>query len=353
MALQESIYPDTTLSDFTSVLLRENNKNQNKQFIGDRSVNTSPNYDNSPANRNLSSVLSQIQDDGPAYGDLRQRSNSGNCITEENEKSGVASGEPQAGGSYDDVLSVSSSGLQKEQDRATNSDSSKKKTSPGILLQLLLLIVTALLAMTIFRFDVRTDNLEKMLNIFDEKIQGSMVFQSEYVSTDITETNEALRSLQDELQLIKNDYSALDKKYVTMTDESKPETKGVASIQDNVSVMKYEILSLKSELQAVKNKLKMSKKDKRSTAAVISGSGLTVSLASLTNKDKVEKIAEQLNADGWLPSIKQAVVKGERVYRLSVSGFSDRKEAELFIVKAGKKYGMKDGLIRKTQDLLM
>jgi hypothetical protein len=347
MALQEAIHSDTTLSDFSAVLLRK--KKQSMRSLGEQPVNISPDDNGSPVNRNLSSVLSQIQDDGPAYTDSKKQRGSGNWVTEENEKSGVTAGKSQAGRLYDDdMLSTSSTRLQQEPCTTEKPDCLKVKASPGILLQLLLLIcVAALLSITLFKFDVRADNLEKTLNIFDEKIKQSEALKSKYLPTDVTEVNEALQSLQQELQLIKSDYSLMDEKYVSMiTDKPVTQAKNVTSIQDNVSVLKYEMLSLKSELQAVKDKLKIT--NKNATGTVVASSGLTVILASLTNKNKAEEIVEQLYADGLLPSIKQAVVKGKLVYRLTVSGFLNRDEAEIFIRKAGKKYGMKDGLIRKS-----
>jgi len=161
-----------------------------------------------------------------------------------------------------------------------------------------------------------------------------------------TKISEKLQSLQNELQTIKTDYLVLDKKYVSLVQNKTTETiNETASIKDDVSVFKYEILSLKSELQAVKNKLKI---NKSLPVQAATDSGLTVMLASLTNKVRAEKIVQQLYAEGLKPSLKPAIVKGEKVYRLSVSGFYNRDEAELFIRKADKKYGMKNSRIRKS-----
>ena len=312
---------------------------------------TADNY-NSIANHNLSSVLSQIQDNGPAYVDsMNQRNN--DRASNNNRAYNTDSGKQQADDLYEDTVSISSGSAAKEtpaQSAATAS--TKREISPGIWLQLLLLLISAaLLASTLFRLDAQTNTIESSLSVYDEKIdekiQESVELQRES-STDGTSTiKAALQSLQKELQLIKTDYSTLDKKYVEMAqNKAALETKN-ATAQDDVSTFKYEILSLKSELQTVKDKLKLTGTTKQLPVALPVNNGLTVALASLTNKEKAEKIVQQLYAEGLQPSIKQAVVNGARVYRLSVSGFYDRSAAESFIRQADKKYGMKDSRIRK------
>jgi cell division septation protein DedD len=260
----------------------------------------------------------------------------------------------------DDTVSISSNSLrgepqsQTENSPATNSATTKKEVSPGVWLQLILLLISAaLLVSTLFRLDAQANDVENSLSVYDEKIdekiQESVDFQKQNTSDGTTKINATLHSLQEELQTIKTDYSALDKKYVAMVqNQASEKTQDSASILDDVSVFKYEILSLKSELQAVKSKLQITKPDKSQATKTAAGNGLTITLASLTNRIKAEKIVQQLHEEGLLPTIEQAIVKGERVYRLSVSGFVNRDEAESFILKADKKYGMKNSRIRKS-----
>jgi len=316
-------------------------------------MNITANDYNSIANHNLSSVLSQIQDNGPAYaGSTNQRTHE--RPVKENMAYNAGAGKQQRNELYDDTVSISSGstpeGARRQSDVSVNP---KKEISPGVWLQLLLLLISAaLLASTLFRLDAQTNTIENSLSVYDEKIdekiQESVDLQRENTTDGTTGIKVALQSLQKELQLIKTDYSALDKKYVEMAqNKAALETKN-ATAQEYVSTFKYEILSLKSELQTVKDKLKLTGTTKQLPAALPVNNGLTVALASLTNREKAEKIVQQLYAEGLQPSIKQAVVNGERVYRLSVSGFYDRSEAESFIRKADKKYGMKDSRIRKS-----
>ncbi len=315
-------------------------------------MNTSANNYNAIANHNLSSVLSQIQDNGPAYADSSRELHR-NQVSQKSMNRDTATNKPSADELCDDTVSLSSGSEARAQNPAANLSSAKKEITPGVWLQLLLLLISAaLLASTLFRLDAQTNTIENSLSVYDEKIdekvQESVELQRENSTDGTTGIKAALQSLQKELQLIKTDYSALDKKYVEMAQNKAIVKKRNTVAQDDASTFKYKILSLKSELQTVKNKLKLSGAVKGSLAKTPASSGLTVALASLTNKDRAEKIVQQLYAEGLQPSIKQAIVNGARVYRLSVSGFYNRDEAESFIRKADKKYGMKDSRIRKS-----
>ncbi len=316
-------------------------------------MNMTANNYNSIANHHLSSVLSQIQDNGPA------QTNSGrqkyrDQVPQETKSRNTASARQNGDELYDDTVSISSgSGEGKTQYQAESLSSSKKEISPGVWLQLLLLLISAaLLASTLFRLDAQTNTIENSLSVYDEtideKIQESVDLQRGNSTDGTSKIKAALQSLQKELQLIKTDYSTLDKKYVEMAqNKASLETQNMTA-QEDVSTFKYEILSLKSELQTVKDKLNLTGTEKRFAAETPVNNGLTVALASLTNKNRAEKIVQQLYAEGLVPSIKQAIVNGKRVYRLSVSGFYNMDEAESFIRKADKKYGMKDSRIRKS-----
>lgn len=311
---------------------------------------------NAIANHNLSSVLSQIQDNGPAYAESARQKNSRNSSRKGSANYNSASSKQADDELYgDDTISISSNGAQeKSQHRPANSAQTKKEISPAIWLQLLLLLISAaLLASTLFKLDAQSNDIENSLSVYDEtideKIQESVDLKKSKSPDGTTKIKETLLALQNELQTMKADYSALDKKYVTLAqNKASTKTMNSTSLQDDVSVFKNDILSLKSELQTVKNKLKTINPEKNSAAKKMVGNGLTVTLASLTNKNKAEKIVEQLYAEGLLPNIQQAIVRGERVYRLSVSGFLNRDEAESFIRKADEKYGMKDSRIRKS-----
>jgi len=306
-------------------------------------MNTTADNYSAISNHNLSSVLSQIQDNGPAYAESMARQNTRNTPPQSR-----ASNKADNDLYGDDTISLSSSGPQeKQQYNSTSAVTAKKEISPGVWLQLLLLLISAaLLASTLFKLDAQSNDIENSLNVYDEnideKIQESVDQLKMKSSSGSTEIHATLQSLQDELKLIKTDYSALDKKYVALAENIAAEDgRLTASLQE-------EILSLKTELQVVKNTLKTVDSKSTSMPENTASNGLIVTLASLSNKSKAEKIVQQLYAEGLVPSMKPAIVRGERVYRLSVSGFFNRDEAESFIRKADKKYGMKNSRIRKS-----
>lgn len=341
MALQESIYSDTTLSDFSAVLSRASEKNQNSQFKGDGSVNTSPNDCATPMNHNLSSLLSQIQDDGPAYRDSVNRKQSKENSVREKHESRLNNA---------DVSPVFSSQL--KQSRKTHAAVLDNKTNNSIwVLFFLVSCFIALLAFTLFRLDIRTIKLEESFSSYGASMQENMLAQTQQKATlaNITNTNETLQSIKKELKLIKTDYSVLDDKYnefVAKREQST--TDNTKYIQKNVTALNKELVTLKGDLLTIKNNFIKTDKKTTKVKRAATNRGLVVSLASLSNKIKAEEILEQLYEAGYIPLIQQAVVNGKRVYRLSVSGFSNSKEAELFIRKAGKQYGMKDGFLRKS-----
>lgn len=348
MASQASINSHTTLSDFSTALLRANNKDHNSQFKGDKSVNILFNDYASPANSNLSSLLSQIQDDGPAYTDSVRQDSFFNRTKSNDHK---VSGKPRSK-KLDGDNAFPGSSAELPQDRAQSTDIAETKTSVGAwILFLLMLTVGILSVLTLFKLDLRTSELEETINSYDGSLQDSIVSQtqSKDLSLSITNTNEKLQSIQQDLQHIKNDYKVLDEKYTgSMVNRVSPQADEVVIIEDSVDVLRHEILALKSELQTVKNKLITINKNRKLSDKTVLSSGLTVNLASLTNKDKAEKVVEQLQDTGLFPFIQPLVVKGRQIYRLSVNGFSSREEAELFIQRAGEQYGLKDGWISQS-----
>jgi len=317
-------------------------------------MNTTANNYNSSLNHNLSSILSQIQDNGPAYEEsIKQRDPRDSLLQQNTRRDGVDTRQKSNELCDDDTLSISSDGMQEQsQHRTKNSVLTKKDISPGVWLQLLLLLISAaLLASTLFRLDAQTNDIENSLSVYDEnideKVQESVDLQKKHLSYGATKINAALQSLQKELKLIKTDYSALNKKYVAIAQSKATAETQNAAAPDDVSAFKHEILSLKTELQTVKEKLKLSSAGQLSAENTVH-KGVIVNLASLSNRVKADKIVQQLQAEGLIPKIEQAFVNGERVYRLSVSGFVNRDEAESFIRKAGENFGMYDSLIRKS-----
>jgi hypothetical protein len=360
MISQQATYADSTLSDFSTALLRVKNNDQNSAFAAERSVHALSNGSTPAPNRNLSSVLSQIQDDGPAYNGPAYNSSSytgsakrGAAVGRKtNNKSDSDSIGQQGKVNNNAIHRYSSAELLQQAMMATDETdlNAKNRSWPQWLL---MLSVSAVTALSLFMLYTKTIDMEATLNLYDARINGDMGANANEQSPNIMTINETLQSVQQELQFIKTDYSASDARYLaTITDKISPQIDEAVSIKDNVNALKDEMLILRSELQAVSNKFKAKSKDNnkgnRAGNKTVASNGWVINLASLSNKIMAEKSVKQLVAAGLSPSIQEAVVNGQHVYRLSVGGFTNRNEAELFVREAGNKYGMKNGWIRKS-----
>ena len=346
MTSLQSTYTDSMLSDFSSALLNVAAKDQD---TGDTIVNISSRKYGSADNGNLSSVLSQIQDDGPAYNESIKRDNLSSRSMNTDHNASVASVNQQDQRHNPDAVPEEMSAFfSAKQRRTTNANNFKN----WIQLSLIMLISIAVIY-TLFKLDSRTSDLEQALNVYDTDLQESIESQDESILPEINKINDVIKSVQKEMQIIKTDYSALDKKYetaieVAIEDAMLDTTASIIGENINVIDLENENLLLKEELETLKNKLSALNENRSPATKTTTNNTLTVNLASLTNEAKAEKLVEKLSAAGLIPSIQKAVVNDQHVYRISVSGFADLAAAKLFIRTADKQYGMKDSWIRKS-----
>ena len=206
MALQQSTYRDSMLSDFSSTLLNVAAKGQD---TGDTMVNISSSKYGSADNGNLSSSLSQIQDDGPAYNESIKRDKLFNRGMNTDPNASVASINQQEKRLNPEAISEQrETFFSAKKRRITNANN----YSTWIQLSLIILISIAVIY-AVINFEARTSNLEKVLHGYDPELQESIEAQSESLLPEITKINAAIKSVQQGLQIIKTDYSTLDKKY--------------------------------------------------------------------------------------------------------------------------------------------
>lgn len=334
-----SRYNNATLSDFSTTLLNFSTEDE------DAIVNISSRNHTPRDNCNLSSVLSQIQDDGPAYDKTSQRGNlfSRNTNSDDKSRAGLDNKQGKNINNNASAESLASSLSKPGLTRASNNS--------AWFQMFLILLISVAAALTLFNINLRTSDLESALSGYDTDLQNGNVSKSKNLLPEINKINEVLKSVQQGMQLIKTDHSVLDKKYnATIENNISMKTGEVVSIKDNVNVLESEILALKEELYTVKGRLEIEELNKnikpKKKASV--KKGVTVNLASLTNEAKAEALVKDIYATGLLPAIQKAVVRDMQVFRISVSGFSGVEEAEMFIRNAGEQYGLKDGRIRKS-----
>lgn len=340
MNTQETLNTDPMMSDFYKALMRDKNKNHDS--------GVSYNSDIASGNRNLSSLLSSIQDDGPAYSEKSNKDNRIQMRTNDSSDVQRRGRQQESTIANDDQYHPSASFRESELTGATMLLENKKS---GTWIQLLLvLLVTAVIGLSLYWNDLRTQQLEESLNMFDvrsQEIKASS--QSNHLSPQIMDITETLQSVKNEIQVIKTDYVASDNQVeAIIASKLSPQMNDAALMKENVGALKSEIMALRSELQAVKSRLNVIKKDKSFAKKLVVANGWMVNLASLTNKQKIEKVADQLRTVGLTPEIQEAVIKGQHVYRLSVGGFVSRNEAETFVRKASDQFGMKGGWVRRS-----
>ena len=312
-------------------------------------------------NKNISNVLTQIQDEGPAYADRHTASQRPDKLSnlradESNKTSGKA--ESEVLNKHDKKPDLSAVLMKKSDRNSTEVGLNKNKTT---WVQLsLFLFVSLVITFFLFRLDARTDQLEVSLNSLDDDVFDSIDSYDNEISPEFRRIKKTLKAVKQELELIKGNTVAetkFDKSVVSKSLVN--EQFQQPSIYDNIDIMEDEILALKNELKIAKDKLKvisankagyqnLTVDEKVTATTAISTTGWVANLASFTNKNKADKALEPLYAAGLLPLIQEANVNGRRIYRLIIDGFSSQADAKLFVRRADDEFGLPGGWIRKS-----
>jgi hypothetical protein len=297
-------------------------------------------------NKNISSMLSQIQDEGPAYADSQVDS-------QRSAKSNESPGYQQ-----NDVLNNEKKqpdlSAQFMRNRNTQAATGLNKNKTTWIQVSLISFVALALTFFLFRLDARTDQLEVSLNSHDDVLDSIDSYTSE-LSPGFRSIKKTLKAVKQELELIKGSTVSETKVENTVVSEQLQPP----SISDNIGIMDDEILALKNELKIAKDKLKAISSDKgragnpvvdekASVASAIATTGWVVNLASFTDINKTEKALEPLYAAGLSPLIQEANVNGQRIYRLIIDGFASHADAKLFVRRADDEFGLHGGWIRKS-----
>jgi hypothetical protein len=320
-------------------------------------------------NKNISSMLSQIQDEGPAYADSQVDSKrSDDLIDLRSAKSNETPGYQQ-----NDVLNNEkkqpdlSAQFMRNRNIQAATGLNKNKTSwintTWLQVSLVSFVVLAL-TFFLFRLDARTDQLEVSLNSHDDVLDSIDSYTSE-LSPEFRSIKKTLKAVKQELELIKGSTVSETKvDDAAVSESSVSQQFQQPSISDNIGIMDDEILALKNELKIANDKLKAISSDKgragnpvvdekasvvpANATTAISTTGWVVNLASFTDINKTEKALEPLYAAGLSPLIQEANVNGQRIYRLIIDGFASQADAKLFVRRADDEFGLHGGWIRKS-----
>lgn len=244
--------------------------------------------------------------------------------------------------------------------------------------QLLLLIAISFfvsMAFVIFELHSQTDEMRDSINQYEDDIKEIKQSdqQSSEMSMQLASLTEKLTELKQELLTVKAEYTtfnnihAQEKQIETSKEKPVVESVNQDNVKQEVSVIqdsntqivretKLPMLTVGKVTADTSNKVKVNiNVDKKPDAVVIkdtvdtiTSDGWIVNLASLSSQSRAKKASEALRQSGLLPRIEEAVVDGNKVYRLSVSGFATRKDAMAFVVEAGEKYGWHGGWVRHS-----
>lgn len=365
---------NANISDFSAILQKQK-KTNTKSLSGGKAVIAAPESYISATNRNLSSVLLEIQDDGPACKVAGKQAGVHDFSTKHdiNETSRQQHSSEDA----DDVVSLSTSSFRQQEKHKFFLQS--KENMGSWLHLLLLMIIVALLAFSLFRFETGSVTSEKTLLSNEDEFQHSVVSVSKISVTEADIINEKLAPLQINLQLIKKIEPVLTVEKLPLEENKLSEKinqEAVAQADD--SIINDQSVSLLTELKPIKIEHKSSSQyidsdhdlvvtqelslkqinlkqpaEKATKQDVVEksqfkNSSYSVALASFKNKNKAQQLSEKVKGENHSLIIKQAVVNGDRVYRLSAHGFMSRDEANVFVVNVANKYDLHDSWIRKA-----
>ncbi len=395
---------DSMLSDYSTNLLNTTAddraiKKAKGGSLKNRGIQNreNPGKNDSSGNYNLSSVLSSIQDNAPAYDKTinKRQINKRNTNSSNNSNSNE-SGVNQIEGNHKGV-DMSEDTFQLSSGASSIGELFNSITRTQLLLLFIVSIVVVGLAMykldsyvkssiqqtvqnvntnyTVIDREHKTKMgdrfLKKPNEIQEAKIQSMAILPIDIIPVPLP-TNELtliagsvstltsdIRSLRKELELVKNKIKA-DKIKADNINQKKINTENNISIIDvnkldntkmSGNVTSSNLSSKNIELKAKEEKIQ-SKNDEKIAGNIQESkkikSILTVNLVSLSNESKANKMLERLDIAGLSPSLEKAVVKGKQVYRISVSGFTDLDEAKLFVHNAAAKYGVKGSRIRNN-----
>ncbi len=209
-------------------------------------------------NKNISSMLSQIQDEGPAYaGSQVDSQRSDDLINLSSAKSNETPGYQQ-----NDVVSKEKKqpdlSAQFMRNRNTQAATGLDKNKTKWIQLSLILFVALALTFFLFRLDARTDQLEVSLNSYEDDVQDSIDSYTSELSPEFRSIKKTLKVVKQELELIKASTVSATKVEDSVVNEQFQSP----SISDNIGIMDDEILALKNELKIAKDKLKALNADK-------------------------------------------------------------------------------------------
>jgi len=358
MPSQQSTYTGNGLADFSSALMQASTfeesavkQNLNKDF----SKVTTRNYKEYDPynNRNLSSVITRIRDEGPAV----SQPNNG-VSQQENIHPGTSAGiklnpaqrHTETIRSGENEQHVTSEYFALDDHDQNKYTVHKRNTIWQQLVLIFLVSVIAVMGFLLYQLKTQTDEMRQVLHSDEAQIllTSNVQMQSTEVVPRLASLNEALVELREELKVIKTDYQESDSRLaLNIPMKLKPELMKIAAASENVSALQNEFVRIQGEMREMGTEIKVMKNEIVPEKTQVLANSWVVNLAALSSKDKAQAAFEKLQQSAASPVIQEVTFKGKKMYRISAEGFSTPEEASAFITEAREKYGFEGGWIKQ------
>ena len=372
MHSQEFSYSRSQYADFRNALARASKPKQSPLHdkAGKASAMRSFEEYDPYHNRNISSIVSKITDEGPANlhkinKKTKKKSGLGRARTDDlqlAEDTYTPGPAPQAGHEQPPPQSLSFNEV--ESGEATGPAGLVSSSAWYQSILLLLVLVIAVIGFFLYQLTVKADELSQVLSSKEEVVylaNESRELPADEMIPRLDSLGETLSELKHEIHEIKRDQKKGSQQ------QANDESEKSVSLAIPVPMSNDHVAALKNDFKLIHNGARDSaasqvakqEPNQRSTHAtsenknktVKNGDGpnnLTVNLVSLTNRDKAQSVHDLLIQAGVSPLIEEVVVNDRKVYRLSVDGFGSRESAQDFIAHVKKNYGFDGGWIRQN-----
>lgn len=327
-------------------------------------------------NRNLSDIVSRIQDEGPVTLHIRdtiKKQNVHNRIkaVKNSHAEKIVTPEVPVNNSYRELMEKNMKSVSKTNNTAMpveeamdqqfsnhnnnhditdDIDEYQRKENQWLKIGLVsMFFMIVVMAYFIYQLQVQSEEMAGSINEYSEYIPiiDDTQKQSRNISDKVSNLNSGLTGLKNEINVIQSEFSEFDK-LSTLKEIEKREAHLIDLVvaEDEMTILQATLEAAQRELMAINAESKPMGQVVVSDAKKAAVGVWTVNLASLSSLALAEKSILKLRDSGVEPSIQEAIVNGQTVYRLSVTGFSTVEAARDFMGEARAKHGFNDAWVR-------
>ncbi|NNE64321.1 MAG: SPOR domain-containing protein [Gammaproteobacteria bacterium] len=280
-------------------------------------------------NKNLSSIITHIRDDGAArlrhkktarVANRKQQQHIKNVAAKQNHR--LRQQTPSKPEQKRNIHPALQSYRSIHEDKpvvqtAVENKSQREQGRWQPFLLSLAIAVTAVMGFNLYQLNDQAIDMRATLESYEAQIDKLSSTQKKSSDTliNVSRMNKELIGLKQEVGVLEN---------------------GLASTRDEMTAIR----AVKEEVKEVKGA-----KAVKTTPGRLTGGGWVVNLASLSSEQKARAGAAVLEKSGIQADVIPAIVNGTMLYRLSVKGFSSRADAMQFVNKARQQYGFDGGWV--------